>query len=59
MPRYSLNYAGAFHHTQYVVAAGEPPARYLESNLPVIHLLMTIPGEPMILPTPRAELTLH
>jgi hypothetical protein len=31
MPRYPINYAG-------VVAAGEPPlARYLESNLPVIH----------------------
>jgi hypothetical protein len=65
MPRYPLNYAGAFRHTQ-------PP---LSMPLPLVNhpllvfsraiflsftlLLMTIPGEPIILPTPRAELTLH
>jgi len=34
-------------------------AIFLSFTLLLLLLLMTIPGEPMILLTPRAELTLH
>ena len=66
MPRYPINYAGAFRHTQSPMSLLLPlvnhplllisRAIFLSFNL---LLLMTIPEEPMILPTPRAELTLH
>jgi hypothetical protein len=47
--------------SEYVVAAGEPPlARYLESNLPVIHPAATAADDPWRSYSPRdAELTLH
>jgi hypothetical protein len=68
MPRYPLNYAGAFHHTQPPLSMSLPlvnhpllvisRAIFLSFTL-LLLLMMTIPGEPMILLTPRAELTLH
>ena len=67
MPSYPLNYAGAFHHTQPPLSMSLPLvnhpllviSRAIFLSFTLLLLLMTIPGEPMILLTPRAELTLH
>jgi hypothetical protein len=66
MPPYPINYAGAFRHSQPPLSMSLPLVNHpllviSRAIFPsfTLLLLMTIPGEPMILPTPRAELTLH
>ena len=66
MPRYPINYTGALRHTQPPLSMSLPLVNHpllVISRAIILSftllLLMKIPEEPMILPTPRGELTLH